>query len=203
MKRVVISLLLIILVNLSFSQINADSLFQVARKTAFAKDYPAAREICNKILSEKPHYNDVRILLGRTYAWDKQYSVALDNFNKVLEQKPQHKDATSAKANVLLWSKDYEQLLSFTNTALGFNRNNEEVLYLNAVAYEKLERFREAANSYKELLEINPSHHKSEKALERLKLENMTNKISVRSNYDYFFKEIDPWIMNTVEFSRK
>src|SRR5688500_2536480 len=86
---------------------NADSLFQEARTLAFAGKREQARTICQTILSQKPDYHDVRILMARTYAWDRQYKEARAELKKVLDKKPSMLDAISASIDNEFWAGNY------------------------------------------------------------------------------------------------
>jgi YaiO family outer membrane protein len=184
-------------------QLNADSLFQVARAYAFAKQYEQARPLCSQILKASPAYHEVRILLGRTFAWDGDYSQALSHFDTVLQADARHAEAISAKANTLLWAAEYDQLLTFCEQKHPLYPEDQELLYLKALALQKQQKFAEATKAYQQLLGLNPAHEKALLALEQLKLQGLKNTLTVENHYTYFFGTLSSWNLSSLAYARQ
>jgi YaiO family outer membrane protein len=125
-------------------KLNADSLFEKARANAFDGQREKARELCRLILSQKPDYHDVRVLMARTYAWDRQYKEAREELKKVLTRKPGSHDAINALIDVEFWAQNYLETIAVCDSGLALFPGDEEYLLKKAKALEKLELYEEA-----------------------------------------------------------
>lgn len=90
---------------------NSDQLYMIARDTAFAGHYAAARVICRKLLSINDNYHDVRLLMAGTYAWERRFEDARREYQVIVRRAPQYADAHFGLARVEYWNGNNEQAL--------------------------------------------------------------------------------------------
>jgi Tfp pilus assembly protein PilF len=181
--------------------VNLDSLFTEAKNKGTAKKFEKAEEICKKILSIKED-EDVRFYLGLLYSWDGKYDEARTELTKVQESQPANLEIIIARANNELWSKNPQTALQIVNKALSDNPDNEELLYLKALALRDLNKIDEAIAVLEHLLKINPSNEKAQKLLRELKIGKKKN--SLTANYvNDFLDNGDIWYWSFLQYGRK
>ena len=183
------------------NQVNTDSLFTEAKKSAKSNDYDKAEKLCKEILSIKED-GDVRFYLGLMYSWDGKYDDARRELKKVQETRPTSEEVIIARANNELWSDNSQAALEILDKALIDNPNNEEFLYLKAKALKALGRYDEAIAVLEKLLKINPNSKKAQELLNFIKVAKAKNKLSANYVND-FFDSGQPWYWAYLQYSRK
>ena len=104
-------LLLLAFPVLSMGQAQADSLYQLARITAFEqKNNQVAIELTQKAIKLQPEADHFHVFLGRLYAWEGDYLNAETEMVGVLQINPVHLDARLALLDVYLWSAQFMEL---------------------------------------------------------------------------------------------
>lgn len=202
-------------------RLDADSLFMEARTLAFSGKREQARAICQTILSQKPDYHDVRILMARTYAWDRQYKEARDELKKVLEKKPSMHDAISANIDNEFWAGNYLDAVAESDKGLNYFPGDPDFLIKKARALEKLELYEEALEALDKV--VNPqeqvveggvtsgddpsvNRQPDETALamiERIKLAMIKNAAGINYALDVFSEIYDPRHLVFAEAKRR
>lgn len=120
MNRIFTTLLLVALSQITLAQINADSLFIVAKHHVENGEYSEARELLKPALEEYPEYHDIRVYIGRTHAWEGDYTSARPYFNATLQRDSSFGPAWIAIGDIDLWQKKYE--LTITDMETGLTR---------------------------------------------------------------------------------
>jgi len=185
----------------SQSSINLDSLFTEAKEKGSKKKYEKAEEICKKILSIKED-EDVRFYLGLLYSWDGKYDDARRELNNVQEKQPSNKEIIIARANVELWSKNPQTALQILNKALAYFPDNEEFLYMKALALVDLKKIDEAIAVLEHLLKLYPADEKARKLLNSLKISKKKNSLSANYVND-FFDNGNVWYWAYIQYRRR
>jgi YaiO family outer membrane protein len=180
---------------------NLDSLFTVAKEKGAKKKYEKAEEICKQILSVKED-EDVRFYLGLLYSWDGKYDDARRELNNVQEKQPSNKEIIVARANVELWSKNPQTALQILNKALVDFPDDEEFLYMKALALVDLKKIDEAIAVLEHLLKLYPANEKAQKLLKSLKVSKKKNSISANYVND-FFDNGNIWTSGYIQYGRK
>ena len=98
---------------------NPDELFYRARQLAFNKQLNEARDTARLILQINEHYQDARILIGRTYAWENKYDSARFEINKVIKVDSSYRDAIDALADIEFWSGNFVKGLFLDSNVIG------------------------------------------------------------------------------------
>ena len=186
--------------------LNADSLFSAARTQAFNGNREKARALCKTILSQKPDYHDVRILMARTYAWDRQYKEAREELKKVLDRKPGYHDAINALIDTEFWAQDYKETIAICNKGLEYFPGDGEYLIKKAKALEKLEAYEEALQAL-DLVIKNPASTEQNaealKMIERIKLAMIKNEAGISYSLDVFDEVYAPRHLVYSELKRR
>lgn len=117
-----------------------DSAFRVARDFAYNNSTDTARAISFQILDQSPDYDDVKLLIGRTYAWEKKYAQAEHYIAQVLGKNPMNADAMSAFIDLKYWTANYDTSLGMARFAWKIypdNSNFPFMAYKNLRALQK------------------------------------------------------------------
>lgn len=101
-----------------FSQINSDSIFDVAIKHARNAEYDKAIQNANKVLEIHPDRADVDVFIANVYAWKGKTDSAKIYVKKAYELEPVNDELYDSWLNVLLWNAEYEELLKTIDLAI-------------------------------------------------------------------------------------
>jgi len=135
-----------------------DQTFQLARKTAFSKNYKKARLLCDYILNEYPNHADARTLKGRTLAWEGKYQEAEIELLNVIKRVPHYYDCYLALLDLYWWSNQDEKSIEIAKKAFENDIENSDVSFKLAKAYQRLNKSTEANKIMDSLLKINPDN---------------------------------------------
>jgi YaiO family outer membrane protein len=152
------------------ARVNFDEMFQLARSAAFSGEREKAREICLKILKDKPNYYDASVLFARTLAWDKDYDSARVVLNQVLQQRFGYRDAIDALADIELWTGNPEEAIRLCNIGLSFNENDKGLLLKKARAQSRLGDNESAKITLDKILDLDPENEEALKILNSLNI---------------------------------
>ena len=131
------ALLLVLLTN-SYGQ--TDSLMQVAKELIKQDKYPEAEKIYTDLLT-RDNNNDVRFALGLLYSWSKQYDKARTTFSAVLKARPTSKEVYIAALNNELWADQYQSALVLADTAKSIFQDDADILMREAKALNYRRKF--------------------------------------------------------------
>ncbi len=178
--------------------------FNEVRSAAFSGERAKARTLARAILT-KEFDSDVAVMLGRVYAWDSKYDSARIVLNDVLKRNPKNSEALDALADLEYWDSRYNQALEYCQRALQTDSVNENFLLKKAKILNSDEQYSQSAQTLKQLLKINPGNSEAIKWLERVRLNQRSNKISLSYTYDSFDKVTnrDPWQLTYLQYTRK
>jgi YaiO family outer membrane protein len=185
----------------SWKALGADELFSIARSEVFEGDRAEGRKKLAYILEKSPGYDEVRIMLARTYAWDALYDEARKELRAVLERDP-NREALDALIDVELWSARYGDALLLAESGLAAHPNDESFLYKQASALASLERNKEALMCLNALLQMNPTHEKGMALYKIIRLDNLKHTATVTYGADFFSRIFDPAHYASVQLSR-
>ncbi|GGH72331.1 YaiO family outer membrane beta-barrel protein [Phaeocystidibacter marisrubri] len=138
MNRLFITVLFLVISPLAWAQVNADSLFLVAKHHVEIGEFGEAREILKPALEAYPDYHDIRVYIGRTHAWEGDYSTARAYYEATLQRDSTFGAAWVALGDIDLWQKNYETALSDMETGLtsvsdSTSRNEMKIRKANAL----------------------------------------------------------------------
>jgi len=153
-----------------FSQVNSDSIFNVAIKEASNKNYVKALENAEKVLAIHSNRIDVLLFIANVYSWQNNYDTA-----KIYIKKAQALDNTSQELydswlNILLWNNEPEALLETCNIAESDGYKNKYNLFLKRLLANK------TLENYKQIIDL---------------IEDENNKVYLDSSQiNYLYKEV-------------
>ncbi|MEW6126113.1 MAG: YaiO family outer membrane beta-barrel protein [Acidobacteriota bacterium] len=187
-----------------FSQAESlDDLYAKARDLAFDGKRQEAKTLCATILERNPNYHDARLLLGRLHLWDWEYESARAELTRVVTLKPAYADARDALIDVELWSEHNQEALQLCEAGLQLDANNKIFYYKKAKALKYLKREKEAIESVKIALQLEPEYREARILLKDLQESQKAYWVKAEYSYDYFDKNLDPWQQLSVSVSRQ
>lgn len=132
-----------------FSQVNTDSLFQIALEQSRSKDYKNAIYIAKGVLNIDPERYDVSVFIANVFAWQGNFDSSKIYINKVYRVNPASSELYDTWLNVLLWNAEYNELLKTITIAVNNNYNNHYNLTLKQLlAYKHLGEYSKAVNLF-------------------------------------------------------
>ncbi len=182
--------------------LDADELFDRARKLAFNSQRDSARQLLKLALQESPNYVDIRIFYARTLAWDGLRNEARQEMKTVFSQKPFNTEALLFAIDVELWDDKPSEALKICVTALRKFPNHEEFLLQKAKILRDLNRENEALITLTILEDINPSNPEVPKIRESIKSNFIMQGISASESYDWYNKVYDPNHLVALQYNR-
>lgn len=142
MKRLVISMVFILLVLRVAGQINTDSIFNSAIINARQGDYDAALDEANSVLKLYPDRADIMVFIANVYAWKGDYVSALRQVEQTYLLTDSSSGLYNTWLNILLWSKDYENVIEIADLAKQNSYTDDYNLVVKkSLAYKALGRY--------------------------------------------------------------
>ncbi|HYD20448.1 MAG TPA: YaiO family outer membrane beta-barrel protein [Flavipsychrobacter sp.] len=194
------------------AQVNVDSLYIEARKTAFDKqDYPTALLLSKEILEKNPGNIDVLIFSGRLYSWSKNADSARVYFERAMQLNARVEDVYFAYTDVEYWNKNYEKALEIVNAGLAFYPSSKELLLRKArILYDKRE-FKAGLKVVDTMLKMDRGNSDARLLAERLRDNMSKNRIGVKYDMIGFTERDindvkipkDPWHYLSVDYTRQ
>lgn len=182
---------------------NVDTAFEQARELAFEGEREEARKLARAILEISPGYQDVRILIARTYSWDGRYDDARQELKMVLDQDPDYKDALSASIDNELWSENPGRAVEIAEAATRFHPMDESLLLKSASAHNAAGEDRKALQVLDKIDQINPASEPADRLRRRIRMTGLNYTMTVSYTYDWFSEVFDPWKKSYIQLSRK
>ncbi len=138
--------------------LNFDECFNLARETAFNKDYKNARLLCNYILNELPNHADARTLKGRTLAWDGKYKEAEKELLNVVKRAPFYYDSYLALLDLYWWSDQHEKSIEIAQKAYDNKLKIGAISFKLAKAYNRMNNNKKSEQIMDSLVKIYPEN---------------------------------------------
>ncbi|RXP63566.1 sulfatase [Lutibacter sp. HS1-25] len=135
-----------------------DECFNLARETAFKKDYKKARLLCDYIINELPNHADARTLKGRTLAWEGRYKEAEVELLSVVKRAPFYYDSYLALLDLYWWSKQDEKSIEITQKAFNNELENSDISFKLAKAYFRMNNKLKSEQIMDSLVKIYPEN---------------------------------------------
>lgn len=180
------------------AQVNADSLFTVARELATREEYDSARTVLAPAVEAYPEYYDLQNYIARTYAWEKRYSEALDAYKVTLKKDSANSEAWIGIGDVYLWQKQYSTVVDqmtmaeskLASDSVGMN----EVRIRKGNALFQLRQYRESLDV------LNTANGPRARQLRQLALLRLiNNSVDVYGSAEFFSDYYDPMHYGTVQ----
>lgn len=200
-----LAIVFLILSFTSAAQVNADSLFSVARDYAFnQKDYPRALATAKTALLSAPAYIDIIVFVGRVHAWMEEADSARQYFNRALRLDSTNADGLVAFSDLEFWEKQYEASLVLAEKGLAAQTAHPGLLFRKGRALHALQRHEHAAITLSQLLKIEPGNSDARRLLEESSNILASNKIDLQYQYLDGGKQFQkPWHMAAIGYTRQ
>jgi len=197
-------LLVLVAANLSAQDdINADSLYVVAKQYSIDGKYDEAIRLSEQILETYPEYYDVRVLLARTYAWQNNFDEAVTNISQVLAQDAKNYDALNALTDFYFWGGDNRASLTTVDRALVYYPDDETLLAKKAKILLAEGNEKEARLVVRQLEEIDPANDELSVLKKSAEISH-PNAIRLEHYFDTFSEPYRRnWHMSSIGYGRR
>ncbi len=138
--------------------LNFDECFNLARETAFNKDYENARLLCDYIINELPNHADARTLKGRTLAWEGKHKEAEDELLNVVKRAPFYYDSYLALLDLYWWSNQHKKSIEIVQKAFDNEIKNSDISFKLAKAFMRMNNNIKAEQIMDSLVKIYPEN---------------------------------------------
>ncbi|NQV30634.1 MAG: YaiO family outer membrane beta-barrel protein [Candidatus Marinimicrobia bacterium] len=187
-------LILLAIPVLSMGQTPADSLYELARITAFEqKNNQLAIGLTREAIKLEPQTAHFQVFLGRLYAWEGEYTFAEAELNSVLHSNPAHLDARLALLDVYLWSAKFEELEQACSEGLQHHPDDPNILYKNGQALAAMNDTVGALRTFNLLKKIDPQYSNLDSQIQALKAKAAPRKIKIMLGYDRLAETRTAW----------
>lgn len=134
-----------------------------------AGKYTEAQREYNAALSIDPNSTLVRLNMANLQLEMKKYEAVQQLLNEVVQSDPNYQ-AYFLLGKSDFWQKKYSKAIQEFISARDLNPTDTETLYYLGLSYENTGNKKTAAETYRELLQYDPSHQGAQKALKRVGL---------------------------------
>jgi len=181
---------------------DSDSLFTAAKYEAYTNsNYPQAKILIKRAISQSPNYKDLQVFLGRIYTFTDEPDSAKKQFQGILNTDPNNTDAIDGLYDVEYWNDNYTQALEIAEIGIN-NYPDSGIYYLKkSKAINALKKPYDAIS----FLEDNRSKIEKDSAalayLKDLKLDNLRHRVGAGYEYVDFDKRFDePWHFGSLSY---
>lgn len=190
-------------IQISFSQLNADSLLSQASQLALDGEYDEALINLNTVLEDEPNRIDANIMAANVNAWNKDYMTAKYYIGIVNRLDNTNQQMYDSWLNILLWNSEYKALLDLVEVAKNEGYENDYNLNLKKLyAYQNLNQYNKAVQLFedvevKELLDSVPMQEAYDNmllAINRMTRDSLLVKAqeeAIKGNYPTAIKNAD------------
>lgn len=152
-----------------------------------------ALQLLDQRLAEKPADSDARVLHGIILSWEGRFTEARSDLRAVLAAHPDHGDALPALINVEMWSDHPERAEQLAQDALSRHPKDPDLLLARAKALRALKRSREALQTVRELLAVDPGNAVAAQLEEGLSTSLQHWMASIDHSTEWFNDGRSPW----------
>lgn len=207
-----LSLILIVVCSDDLSAQTTDSLkihldgsdFQAARKLAFEGKREEARNLCYKIIEQKPDYHDARILIARTFSWDKNFEEGRKELQIVLDKDYDNKDAIMAFIDLENWAGDLSKALFYCDYGQSFYPREEDLLIKKIKIQQANSLEAKSLQTINELLEINPGNQEAIQLFKAYKSSTRKYTLIVEHDFEHFSEPYTRrWHVSSFQLARR
>jgi len=172
------------------AQVNTDSLFNEALKSARNNEFEQATEQSKKVLNYLPNRHDVLIYTARLYAFQRQFDSAKVYINRAYKINQTDPELYSTWLNIHLWNKEYIAVLKTAELAEENNYpDTYDLILKRSLAYKSTNNY----NTGIEYLDNNKSYLDSAKInaiYNEMLIKDRQKQISVFYSVDFYEKDI-------------
>ena len=155
--KIKLSLLLLIITNLAFGQLNISHYIRVGQTRIQIGNYVGAIENFNIVIKFKPQLPEPYYYRGVAKHHLDDFRGAIRDYNTAIDIKPYYPDAFTNRGLAFLELKEYESAIEDYNRALELDPNNENIFNNRGIAKLSMKNIDGAIEDYNKALELNPN----------------------------------------------
>lgn len=176
-----------------FQKMNPEQKYQLTRELAFSGKYNDARQLGFKILDSIPKFDDVSLLIARTYLWEAKYDSAQKYIDKVLTNNPDNIEAQEAQLDLAYFSGNMPVAEKLALQMLGSNPDNIKYREKYALALLANEQKQQAVNQADSILNRDSLNVVANDIKNQLKPRKKLTHVSVGYSFDHFSEPYSRW----------
>jgi YaiO family outer membrane protein len=179
-----------------------DAAFKAARELAFSGKRQEGRNLALRIIARYPAYKEIKTFIGRTYAWEGTYDSARYYFQDVAATDPKPLDNFIAWIDAERWANQPAQALALTEQALGYFKDDVELLYRKAKLYSLTGRLADAKMLTHKILLREEKHGPTYILLQELRSQLLYNGVAAGLTFEGFSKYYNPMYTSFIQGSK-
>ncbi len=169
-----------------FDRLDSDRIFLLAQRLEQKSERKKSRAMCYMALNKDPRNQDIRLFLAESYLRDDLYEFARQEILHVLSIQPGKLEAYLLGAQLEQQLGNFEKAVEFCDMGLKQKNIYQELLFLKAESQIELGQKKEAAQTLKTLLHINPNHDQADVMHAQLTHIEYLKHFSVAYHYNQF-----------------
>ncbi len=156
MKRIYLAFILLFSSLFSFSQLNTDHYFYIARSRIYFGNYVSAIENFNIVIKLKPYLPEPYFYRGMAKLYIDDFRGAKADFDKAVEIKPYYPEAYMYRGMSNYEMKNFKEALNDYSNALEYNPNDPNIYNNRGITKIAMEDFDGAIADYTKSIEVKP-----------------------------------------------
>jgi len=168
------------------TRFNPDSLIGTAQKLIAENKYELARKDLQKALKDAPDYQDVLLIISRTFAFENKNDSASIYLEKARTKGPDNYALREWDVTFNFWQKNHEKVITKSSAALSLFENDTNFRLLKAKSLYELKRYKEAVPILQALHEELPENEDVTYLLRVATVKSMKNQVGFNFGRDFF-----------------
>lgn len=156
MKRIYLAFILLFTCLTTFSQLNTDHYFYIARSRIYFGNYVSAIENFNIVIKLKPYLPEPYFYRGMAKLYIDDYRGAKADFDKAIEIKPFYPEAYMYRGMTNYEMKNFKEALNDYSNALEYNPDESNIFNNRGITKIAMEDFDGAIADYTKSIDLKP-----------------------------------------------
>ena len=157
MKRIFLVFTLFLISLTSFSQLNTDHYFYIARSRIYFGNYVSAIENFNIVIKLKPHLPEPYFYRGMAKLYIDDFRGAKADFDKAIDIKPYYPEAYMYRGMANYEMKNFKEALTDYSNALEYNQEDPNIYNNRGITKIAMEDFDGAIADYSKSIDLKPA----------------------------------------------
>jgi tetratricopeptide (TPR) repeat protein len=157
MKRISLVVTLLLSSIFSFSQLNTDHYFYIARSRIYFGNYVSAIENFNIVIKLKPYLPEPYFYRGIAKLYIDDFRGSKADFDKAIEIKPFYPEAYMYRGMANYEMKNFKEALNDYSNALEYNKDDPNIYNNRGITKIAMEDFDGAIADYSKSIELKPA----------------------------------------------
>jgi len=156
MRRIFLAFILLLSSFFSFSQLNTDHYFYIARSRIYFGNYVSAIENFNIVIKLRPYLPEPYFYRGMAKLYIDDFRGAKADFDKAVEIKPYYPEAYMYRGMANYEMKNYKDALTDYSNAIEYNQDDPNIYNNRGITKVAMEDFDGAIADYTKSIELKP-----------------------------------------------